>query len=85
MGSATDRSHMKGAPLNNPDPLEIQGQIDAMRIVLGALIANLPVDARRRCAEIAKADGEEFQAGRVPQMAHPTYQAAFDALIRELA
>lgn len=71
--------------MNNPDPLEMQGQIDAMRVAMGRLIESLPTDQRLRYAKGLLVDGEEFQTQRVPQMAHPTYMTAFDALLHELA
>lgn len=71
--------------MNNPDPLEMQGQIDALRIVLALVVAEMPLEKRGRLARQALENAQLFQEERVPQMAHPTYVSAFESMLRELA
>lgn len=71
--------------MNKPDLLELQGNIDAMRIVISFLIAEVPLKRRQLIAQLALKDAEEFQRERIPQMTHPVYLKALQDTLNELA
>jgi hypothetical protein len=70
--------------MNNPDTLEMQGHIDALRIVLGAIISRLAIDESAALSRKVATEAPEFQLERLPAMTHPTYLKAYEQLLDDL-